>query len=179
MNILVNRKNGTAKWEYKGKDIVVRNINIMYAFEYGKDMVMLKIKDQDSKIGFVLYDIIGEFILSYMVETGEIILENNNRIYLDNLVSIEYSKQNKKIVALTGTGENGNKLVIMDYIGKILADIPTPYGYKFYYTKNMEDEIIVVCQGISNATMDKYGRNDWNFKIDLENYYVERISITQ
>ena len=28
-------------------------------------------------------------------------------------------------------------------------------------------------------TRDSFGRNDWNFEINFENFYVERKSITQ
>ena len=44
-----------------------------------------------------------------------------------------------------------------------------PSSYTFYFTKNIENTIIAVCRGNSDITKDKYGRNDWNFRIDFIN----------
>ena len=179
MSILTDRNNGIVKWEYNGKDIIIQNSNMMCAFEYGNEMVMLKVKNQDGEIGFVLYDINGGFILSYVAKTGEISIGSNHFIRMDNLITVEYSRKDKKVVALIGMKERERKLVIIDYNGCELASIPNPVGYTFYYTKNLGDSIMAVCQGNSEITKDKYGRNDWNFRIDLNNYYVEKVSITQ
>ena len=39
--------------------------------------------------------------------------------------------------------------------------------------------IMVVAQGTNDMTRDSFGRNDWNFKIDLDNFCVQKKSITQ
>lgn len=33
---------------------------------------------------------------------------------------------------------------------------------------------MVVAQGTSDMTRDSFGRNDWNFVIDFENFYVQK-----
>ncbi len=38
---------------------------------------------------------------------------------------------------------------------------------------------MTVAQGTNDLTRDSFGRNDWNFTINFDNYYVERDSITQ
>ena len=48
-----------------------------------------------------------------------------------------------------------------------VSKYPQPSRLYFYYTKNLGDSIMAVCQGNSEITKDKYGRNDWNFRIDL------------
>ncbi|MGP1434828.1 MAG: hypothetical protein ACTTKP_11180 [Catonella sp.] len=179
MNILTDRKNGIVKWTLNCKDIVIQDYNMMYAYEYGSEMVMLKLKSNDGEIAFSLYDINGDLILSYVPKSSEIMIGINKSIHLDYLISVEYSKKDKKIVALTGIKEDERKLIILDNEGNIISNIINPSGYTYYFTQNFGDKIIVVCRGNSDATVDKYGRNDWNFRVDLDNYYVERMSITQ
>lgn len=179
MNILTDKENGIVKWTYNFKDIVIQDSNMMYAFEYGNKMVMLKLKSKDGKIAFSLYDINGEFILSYMPKSNKIEIGSNKCIHIDDLISVEYSKKDKKIVALTGIKEDERKLIILDNYGNVISNIINPRSYTFYFTKKIGDTIMVVCLGNSDTTKDKYGRNDWNFRVDLDNYYVERISITQ
>lgn len=152
---------------------------MMYAFEYGDEMVMLKFKNQGGEIGFSMYGINGEFILSYVPQSGGITIKSNRCIHMDDLISVEYSKKDKKIVALIGMKEEERKLIILDCNGNIIANIINPPSYTFYFTKNIGNAVIAVCRGKSDITKDKYGRNDWNFRVNLDNYYVERVSITQ
>lgn len=60
-----------------------------------------------------------------------------------------------------------------------LSEINCPKGYIFVSLKNCAGHIMVVAQGINDLTRDSFGRNDWNFEINFENFYVERKSITQ
>ena len=39
--------------------------------------------------------------------------------------------------------------------------------------------IMVVAQGRNDTTRDSFGRNDWNFVIDFDNFCVQKKSITQ
>ena len=41
--------------------------------------------------------------------------------------------------------------------------------------KNHDGNIMVVAQGTSDMTKDSFGRNDWNFVIDFEDFYVKKI----
>ncbi len=179
MNILTDRKNGIVKWSYNNKDILIQNPSMIYAFEYGNEMVMLKLKNQDGKVEFSLYDVNGGFILSYSSHSDEITIGTYKSIQMNDLISVEYSKKDKKVIALIGMRDEERKLVIMDYGGNIITNIINPPGYTFYSTKNIGNTILVVCRGNSDVTRDKYGRNDWSFRIDLDNYYAEKISVTQ
>lgn len=102
MKILVDKKNGIVQWNYEGKDILIKKSDIMYAFEYGKKMIMLKIRNKNGKVKFCIYDNNGDFILSYTDNTGEINLNGDNSIYIDELISVEYSKSHRKVVVLAG-----------------------------------------------------------------------------
>lgn len=179
MNIFTDRKNGIVKWSYNNKDIKIQNTDMMFAFEYANDMVMLKVKGKDSKIGFVLYNTDGTIILSYSVKAEGIIIKENKHLKINNLISVEYSKKYNKIIILRGIDDENQKLIIMDCNGDEISSIKNPVGYTFYYTKNVGNMVMVVCQGNSDLTKDKYGRNEWNYRIDLDNYYVEKLSIIQ
>ncbi|MGL4106688.1 hypothetical protein [Clostridium sp. LP20] len=179
MNIFTDRKNGIVKWSYNNKDIKIQNTDMMFAFEYANDMVMLKVKGNDSKIGFILYNTDGTIILSYSAKAEEIVIKENKHLKINNLISVEYSKKYNKIIILRGIDDENQKLIIMDCNGDEISSIKNPVGYTFYYTKNVGNMVMVVCQGNSDLTKDKYGRNEWNYRIDLDNYYVEKLSITQ
>lgn len=151
----------------------------MYAFEYGNEMVMLELKNQNRQNKLLIYNVNGSLILSYMQNGNEIFISNNKIIHIDKLISVEYSMKYKKIVVLAEKNKKERKLSILDERGNLITNIPEPRNYSFYYCKNIGNSIIVVCQGNSNETRDKYGRNNWNFRVDLNNYYVEKMSITQ
>ena len=179
INIKTDILEGTIKWLYNGDDIVINKKGIIYAFEYGDKMVMIKCKSHNGEVYFFLYDIQGKFILSYSLNNGEIVTKVNNSIWLEDLVSVEYSKDYNKIIVLVGKSMQEHKLKILELDGDVVAVITHPKDYYFMSTKYVQDVIMVVCQGITDITKDKYGRNDWNFRIDLNNYYVEKVSITQ
>ena len=70
-------------------------------------------------------------------------------------------------------------IAIYEEKGNFIAEINAPMGYRFVSLKNDEGSIMVVVQGMNDITRDSFGRNDWNFSIDLKNYYVEKKSIIQ
>lgn len=179
IDIITDREKGMVKWFYNGNEKLVKNSDIFYAFEYGNNMVMLKTKDKIEGTRFILYNIEGDVILSYSLNNGKIFIDDNSYIFVDNLVSADYSNVYDKIIVLTGKCVEEYRLLILNLNGDEVASICHPKDYYFYSTKCVGDNILVVCQGISDKTKDKYGRNDWNFRIDLNNYYVEKMSITQ
>lgn len=179
INIITNREKGIVKWFYNENEIIIKNPNIIYAFEYGNEMIMLKTKNKIEGVKFILYNIKGSAILSYSLTCGEIFAGDNSRIFADDLVSVDYSNAYNKIIMIAGSYLEEYKLLIFELNGDKVANIPHPKDYYFYSTKCVGDDVLVACQGISNHTKDKYGRNDWNFRIDLNNYYVEKISMAQ
>lgn len=51
-----------------------------------------------------------------------------------------------------------------------------PSGYTFYRFAQVENEVNVVCQG-SEKTEDKFGRNDWNFTLNVDTGEWKRQSL--
>lgn len=179
MEIHVNKQEKTIKWDYKEKTINVNNEYMLYAFKHGKDMLMIKEKYEDLGNGFSLYDITGKQIFSYKYSDNIIKYKENKIIKVrGNIISVDYQQVSNKLIVLRE--ENDVRTIeIYEEKGNFIAQINAPRGYKFVSLKNDEGNIMVVAQGMNDITRDSFGRNDWNFAIDLENYYVEKKSIIQ
>lgn len=179
MEIYINRQEKTIKWDYKEKTISVNNEHMLYAFKHGKDMLMIKEKYEDSGSGFSLYDITGKQIFSYKYSDNTIKYKENKIIKVQGkIISVDYQQVRNKLIVLRE--EKDVRIIeIYEEKGNFIAKINAPRGYKFVSLKNDEGNIMVVAQGMNDITKDSFGRNDWNFAIDLENYYVEKKSIIQ
>jgi hypothetical protein len=178
INLITDREKGTVKW-FNHSEIVIHSKDVMYAFEYGNELIMIKTNNRIDGTKFILYNINGAIILSYSLLSGAIFDGSNKKIFESKLISVEFSNTYNKIIVIIGSCLEEYKLVILDINGKEVANIAHPRDYYFYSTKYVGNEIMVVCQGASDQTKDNYGRNDWNFRLDLNNYYVEKMSITQ
>ena len=75
--------------------------------------------------------------------------------------------------------EKTKSLLLYDENFVNLAEIKSPNGYIFISLKNCIGNIMVVAQGTDDITKDSFGRNDWNFTINFDNFFVEKKSITQ
>lgn len=152
MDIHIKKDEKTVEWNIGEKIITIHNENLLYAFKHGKNMLMIKEKYETLESGFTAYDAEGNRIFSYK--------------YLgDSIVFRE-------------AGET-RSLLIYDENGSFIAEIGAPSGYTFISIKNNAGNIMVAAQGTNDTTKDSFGRNDWDFTIDFNNFYVERKAITQ
>lgn len=173
MNIFIEKVENYVQWNHEGQNIKISLPNIMYGFTYGED-VMIKSKDENHVEMFSIFDITGLFVLSYQAELGKITI-GTKELKIKEFISLEYSKNKGKILVLC----DKTKLLIIDLDGNVLSQIVNPKDYQFYTIKRINGEIMVVCQGLIDELRDNYGRNDWNFSIDLDNFFLEKVSITQ
>ena len=179
MGIHVNRQERTVEWDYDGKTVNINNEHMLYAFKHGKDMLMIKEKYEASENGFSLYDVVGKQIFSYKYLGNTIKCKENKIIQVKgNIISVDYQQVSKKLVVLREE-KDIRTIAIYEEKGNFIAEINAPMGYRFVSLKNDEGSIMVVAQGMNDITRDSFGRNDWNFSIDLKNYYVEKKSIIQ
>lgn len=179
MGIHVNRQERTVEWDYDGKTVNINNEHMLYAFKHGKDMLMIKEKYEASENGFSLYDVAGKQIFSYKNLGNTIKCKENKIIQVKgNIISVDYQQVSKKLVVLREE-KDIRTIAIYEEKGNFIAEINAPMGYRFVSLKNDEGSIMVVAQGMNDITRDSFGRNDWNFSIDLKNYYVEKKSIIQ
>lgn len=179
MEIHINRQEKTVKWDYDGKTVNVHNEYMLYAFKHGKDMLMIKERYETAGSGFSLYDITGEKIFSYKYLDRDISYKGNRIIQVQgNIISVDYQQEKGKLIVLKEENEI-RTIVLYEEKGNFIAEINAPRGYKLVSLKNNEGNIMAVAQGMNDITRDSFGRNDWNFEINLENYYVEKKSIIQ
>lgn len=149
-----------------------------YTFKHGKNMLMTKEKYDSSGSRRSACDIDGTLIFSYTYLENHIVFREMDIIIDGAIVSADYEEEKEMLVVLKVT-DKVNVLLIYDHTGDCIKEIAPPSSYEFVSLKNNGGNIMVVARGMSDATRDEFGRNDWNFVIDFENLYVERKSITQ
>lgn len=179
MSLYIDKNKGTIEWNTEQKTIVVHNKHVLYAFQHGKSMLMVKENYELSEDRFCAYDNNGKLIFSYKYRGNNIIFrENNIPITNGRIISADYEEEKGKLVVLKELQEM-KSLLIYDDNGDFIAEIISPQGYTFVSLKNNTGNIMVVAQGTNDITRDSFGRNDWNFVIDFDHFYVQKKSITQ
>ena len=179
MDIHINNDEKTVEWNVGEKIIAIHNENLLYAFQHGKNMLMIKEKYETSESGFTTYDAEGNRIFSYKYLGDSIVFRKVGIIRInERIISADYEEAKRMLVILKEAGET-RSLLIYDENGSFIAEIGAPSGYTFISLKNNAGNIMVAAQGITDTAKDSFGRNDWNFTIDFNNYYVEKKAITQ
>ena len=190
MDVHINKDEKTVEWNVGEKIITIYNEHVLYAFTHGKHMLMIKERYDALKSGFSTYDKEGNLIFSFMylgnhITFGEVDIDISN----GTIIAADYEEEKRKLVILKETEER-RSLLIYDEKGVLMAEIPSPEDYIFvslknngHYSETPKDpntgSIMVVAQGTNDKNSDSFGRNDWNFAIDFEFFYVRRKSITQ
>lgn len=179
MDVCVNKNEKKVEWSVGEKLITIYNEHVLYAFKHGKNMLMIKEKYDILGIGFSTYDIEGRLVFSYKY-MGNCVTFRGVDIDVINgaIISADYEEEKKKLVILIDK-EEIRSLLIYDEQGDFVSEIVSPIDYSFVSLKNNDGKIIVVAQGTNDMTRDLFGRNDWNFVIDFENFYVEKKTIIQ
>ena len=73
---------------------------------------------------------------------------------------------NNNIYVIAGDREY-SKVIVYTSEGKKINEYAAPPKYSCYRFGNLNDKINIVCIG-AEKTKDKYGRNDWNFVLNIE-----------
>lgn len=177
MNLETDRKKGLARWIYQSKEVRVKVPQICYAYQYGTDLVM--VKSENDAYDFYLFHMDGRIILCYKSgKKGALRICDTFTMAVDDLISLEYSEQYQIIAMLCGDKPCSRKLYLLNGSGEALTQISCPAHFCFSSLKTCNGDLMAVCCG-DETTIDKYGRNDWNFKVHLDNYYLEKQSVTQ
>lgn len=179
MNICVDKNKKIVEWNVEGKKFSFHNEHVLYAFQHGENMLMIK-EDYggygfDRKVGYIVYDSDGNMVYSYKAKENSIMFREEV-IRIDGIVQqVDYEEEKRKLVVLKEKDKK-TSLLLYDDNGKLLAEIGSPRGYTFFALSNggLSFGILAKARGTSDAI-----RDDWNFKINFENYYVERKSITR
>lgn len=179
MDVRVNKSEKKIEWNVGRRTITIHNAYVLYAFKHGKNLIMVKEKYESSESGFSIYDKCGNLVVSYKYLGDSLTFREVNIADIKGtIISADYEEE-KRVVIILKELEETRSLLIYDEQGDFIAEIVSPQGYRFVSLKNNDGNIMVVAQGTSDMTRDSFGRNDWNFVIDFENFYVQKKSITQ
>ena len=179
MNVHISKNEEIIEWKVGEKEILIHNKHVLYAFEHGISLLMVKEKYGTSESGFSTYDKDGNLVFSYRYLGNSLTFRNVNITSINGvIISADYEEENKKLVVLKEL-ETKRSLLIYNEKGDFIAEIISPRDYIFVSLKNNRGNIMVVAQGTNDMTRDLFGRNDWDFAINFDNFCVEKKSITQ
>ena len=179
MDVCVNKSKKTIEWNVGSRTITIYNEHVLYAFKHGKNLLMVKEKYESLESGFSIYDKSGNLVFSYKYLGDSLTFREMNITDIDGaIISADYEEEKRKLVILKELEET-RSLSVYDERGDFMAEIVSPQGYAFISLKNSDGNIMVVARGTSDITRDSFGRNDWNFSINFDNFYVQKKSITQ
>lgn len=179
MDVRVNKNEKRIEWNVGNRTISIYNDHVLYVFRHGKSLLMVKEKYEPSESGFSIYDKCGNLVISYKYLGDSLTFGKVNITDIKGaIISVDYEEEKRMLVILKEL-EEIRSLLIYDEQGNFIAEIVSPQGYTFVSLKNSAGNIMVVAQGTNDMTRDSFGRNDWNFVIDFENFYVQKKSITQ
>lgn len=179
MDIYVDKNSNRIEWSVDDNTVVICNNYVSYAFKHGKKLLMVKERYESSEVGFTIYDSSGNSVISYKYLGDNFTYRGVNIVDVNGMIiSADYEEEKKNIVILKEF-EKSRSLLIYGKQGDFVAEIPSPQGYTFISLKNCDGNIMVVARGTNDITKDSFGRNDWNFEVDLENFYVQKKSVIE
>lgn len=179
MKVKFDQTTGMVSWKTDDKDISMHFPNLFCAFEHGDQLIMVKEKDKNLKVSYSVYSIKGEFILSYNYLDNKVRFKSKV-ISLDNrqIIDADFDKKRNVLILLIKSDER-ELILLYDSNGEYISYIPSPHDFRFMYLSNDEGTVTVVAHGLQEKSADEFGRNDWIFLINVDNYYVEKDSIIQ
>lgn len=125
------------------------------------------------------YDLNGKLIIAYIADANIIKsrLPNDEIILIDvpNLQAVSFDGQLLIYALVENKGDN--ELLVFSNSGEIIYKYLPPENYTFYRFNSVGKDIAIICQG-NEITEDVYGRNDWQFKIDLPTGKWTKISLS-
>lgn len=179
MKVKFDKTTGLVSWEIGDKDISIHFPDLFCAFNHGDQLIMVKERDKHSNEKFTIYNTEGEFILSYNYLDDKISFKDKV-ITLDNthIMNADFDEARNVLIILIECEEK-EFLFLYDSDGEYISYIPSPHDYRFMYLSNYKGNVRVIARGLQEKSADKFGRNDWIFLINVDNYYVEKDSIIQ
>lgn len=166
--------NTDVSWHFDEKEVEKKIDNIITAFE-DNDQKYIGVnigKNFITQKGY-FFDFLGNSLVEYNFLTGEIIWEGVSKVKLAHLIQIGYFPNKNLTLAIYEEGQN---IVVFDKYGTFLFEINSPNGFNLQYFQEFPDYIAVVGEGDQNQA-DKYGRTQFNFKLDLEEKELIKVGI--
>lgn len=179
MKVKFDKTTGLVSWEIGDKDISIHFPDLFCAFNHGANLIKVKEKDKNLKVSYSVYNIEGEFILSYNYLDNKVRFKSKV-ITIDNrqIIGSDFDEARNVLVVLNKSEEK-EFLSLYNSNGEFLSSIPSPYDFRFFKLSNYKGNVRVIAHGLQEKSADEFGRNDWIFLINVDNYYVEKKKIIQ
>lgn len=167
--------------------------NDLISWNYGQNTIKIEIKDifftsynEETKLIYaetgqnfikqsVLYfDLDGNNVMNYNFETGEInwmYHEISNHLKFDELIQVGYFPL--KNLLLIMLNKSKRDVIALDLDGEYLYEVEKLIDFEMLYFQEFPDYIAIVCEGSKNQE-DKYGRNRFNFKLNLDTGILDK-----
>lgn len=175
MEIEIEYNNSEIKWCYNGKFFNYSREGIEFA-SVDNNTIYIEI-DHDGIYEYQYVNFEGKLLLSYCIATETItIFKPEQKTIKLPLMQDLALYNNQRFLVLVGEG-NKSRLREYNFQGDLLKEHLPPAGYSLYRFGEIRSQINVVCQG-NGHTQDKFGRDDWNFTLDLETGEWKRRSLT-
>lgn len=165
MQIEIEYNNSEVTWCYNGQKFKYSKEGIEVAFE-DNNLIYIEVY-HDDMYEYQYVSLEGKLLLSYCIDTETItIFEPNRKIIKVPLIQDLSISNNGRFFVLVGEGVD-SRIKEYNFQGEIIKEFLPPRGYSIYRLSGISSVLHVVCIG-NEHTQDKYGRNDWNFTLDLE-----------
>ncbi|WP_423832017.1 alanine acetyltransferase [Streptococcus equinus] len=182
MNITYNEN--SVKWEYNGKNIEVTLNNILHAiFRKSKNMVVIEIGQNFIEEFLYYYSLNGKLLMKHNLETGEVTWDYNGKhhLTLPYTETVTFYPERDLILIIYRTAENQNAITalkIFDLNGNLLHSFTSPEGYTILYITDIEGHSAkIVCDATIEENVDPYGRDRFNFSLDLTTGILEKLGL--
>ena len=165
----------SVKWENNGETIEIHIENIIFAdFDKDKNVIFIGVGKNFIASDFYYYSIDGLLILQYHESTDIISWSYNKKheIELPNKESVSFSPNQKLILVIyriSSEQTSVTEMKILDLYGNLIYQAKSPEGYTMVYvTDVLSNQIKVVCDAVIEENRDSYGRDCFNFLLDLD-----------
>lgn len=164
----------SAKWQNNGKDIEIFLNGIIFAdFDKGENIIFIGTGRNFIASDYYYYSIDGTLIFQYHDSTDIISWGYNQQheIVIPYKEVVDFYPKQKKILIIYRTSSEKTsitELKIFDLDAKLIFHTKSPEGYAIaYITDVLGNEVRLVCDAIIEENRDSYGRERFNFSLDL------------
>ena len=174
----------SVKWEYCGKNIQVTLDKILHAsFRKSKNTIVIETGEGFIEECLYYYSLDGEFLLKNNLETGEVTWYHNgeHQLALPYTETVGFYPEHHLLLIIYRTAEERNAITAMkifDLDGNLLYSFTSPEGYTMMYVTEIDEKYAkVVCDATIEENVDPYGRDRFNFTLDLQTGQWDKVGL--
>ena len=172
------------KWEYNEKSVEIKIDNVIWSrFRKDKDMIFIKTGKNFIANAYYYYSLSGEPLMKYDLETGEVTWYHNgeHQLALPYTETVGFYPEHHLLLIIYRTAEERNAITAMkifDLDGNLLYSFTSPEGYTMMYVTEIDEKYAkVVCDATIEENVDPYGRDRFNFTLDLQTGQWDKVGL--